>query len=631
MTTLMNALQARIEAAVNRTGTYNEALQNLANLYGVPAGETGSRLIPVAQNFDPTINNATAAQNHLLYNSANVSGGIPAMGMDFTSGMLDSRVTFARASSATVTNSEGLIAYAPHNLLTYSQEFGNVVWTKISNGVGTIPTVTENAGTAPDGTQTADLVQLRLNGGTTTSDFSSIYQLANVTSGLSYSLSFWAKSSDSISSYLVQFRDDQSSTVATTVTVTGSWQRFTFSGTAVTTLLNFRWWLRGAQGTSNSADIYLWGAQLNIGALHPYYVSVATAYQAPRFDYDPVSLAAKGFLIEEQRTNLLINSGDLSSVATTGTAVRTPNQLIAPDGTLTGSIFTGNGVPAIATQTATATASTMTFSCYVKVGVSSSRSTYQFLMRNSTTATNFTISTFSVLDGSITGSGWSSASVGNNWYRLTYTNSVAQIINVGDLITCYFGAIGGITYTSADSWGVWGAQLEAGAFSTSYIPTVAAQVTRAADVASMTGTNFSSWYNATEGTFFVNFRTNWGSATTSPNSAFVLSGDATQRINYIGAGATSISSFDGTNIVPFAENVVGVNVRIATGLTASTNSIAAAFNGGAVATGTFTKTGLITQLQIGSGGLSNVINGHIRRIMYFNTRLTNAQLEAITA
>jgi hypothetical protein len=50
---------------------------------------------------------------------------------------------------------------------------------------------------------------------------------------------------------------------------------------------------------------------------------------------------------------------------------------------------------------------------------------------------------------------------------------------------------------------IWGAQLEAGAFPTSYIPTVASQVTRSADSASMTGTNFSDWYRADEGTFIV--------------------------------------------------------------------------------------------------------------------------------
>ena len=48
---------------------------------------------------------------------------------------LDPRITFSRASNATVTNSSGNIVYAPHNLLTYSEQFDNSAWTKSGSTV----------------------------------------------------------------------------------------------------------------------------------------------------------------------------------------------------------------------------------------------------------------------------------------------------------------------------------------------------------------------------------------------------------------------------------------------------------------------------------------------------------------
>ena len=57
--------------------------------------------------------------------------------------------------------------------------------------------------------------------------------------------------------------------------------------------------------------------------------------------------------------------------------------------------------------------------------------------------------------------------------------------------------------TATQDFYVWGAQIEEGSFATSYIPTASSSVTRAADVAEITGTNFSSFYNQSEGTVFA--------------------------------------------------------------------------------------------------------------------------------
>jgi len=82
---------------------------------------------------------------------------------------LDPRVTFSRTSNATLTDSNGRVSYAPHNLLTNSEDFEASAWSK-SNA-----SVTANTAVAPDGATTADkLVENtansthRINSGTVT-------------------------------------------------------------------------------------------------------------------------------------------------------------------------------------------------------------------------------------------------------------------------------------------------------------------------------------------------------------------------------------------------------------------------------------------------------------------------------
>ena len=88
--------------------------------------------------------------------------------------------------------------------------------------------------------------------------------------------------------------------------------------------------------------IYIWGAQAEIGPLATAYIpTTSAAAYAPRFDYDPASLAPRGLLLEQQRTNQLLYSGDLTNAAWvvyadgTGTASRTAIAGTAPDGSST--------------------------------------------------------------------------------------------------------------------------------------------------------------------------------------------------------------------------------------------------------------------------------------------------------
>jgi hypothetical protein len=213
------------------------------------------------------------------------------------------------------------------------------------------------------------------------------------------------------------------------------------------------------------------------------------AINDPRFDYNPVTLALNGLLIEEQRVNLLLYSEQLDnaywqkSKQGTGIApVVTANAATAPDGTMTAdqvvfaSVGTGSGDRSrLLTALLGLATGTYTVSFWVKAASPSQPNLSLFIQSG--------VNSLVVVPTT-------------EWVRYTYTatetNQRPELRlsgNVGTLGTYY----------------VWGAQLELGAFPTSYIPTVASQVTRTADIATMTGTNFSDWYNQTEGSFVFQY------------------------------------------------------------------------------------------------------------------------------
>jgi predicted secreted protein len=439
-----------------------------------------------------------------------------------------------------------------------------------------------------------------------------------------------------------------SGATATATSVGGGWWRLslvrtcaTVNGRVVLYLLSGGTVTYTGDGTSG---IYVWGAQLSNSAsvdsyvYNPQAAPTSTAYYGPRFDYNPTTLAANGLLIEQQSTNLFLNSSSLSGVSFSN-GTRAADQLVAPDGTVTGSVISGTG-GGVATWTtnATATGTSMTFTVYVKVGLSSTRNTFTFLMRNDTTGTNFVAGSFSTLTGAISGLGWTSTNVGNDWYRIAYTNSGSEIISVGNSITCYFGATGGIVFATTDRLGLWGAQLEAGSFATSYIPTVASQVTRAADNASMLGDNFSTWFNATEGTISSEASC-FGLRAAGNGVVGISDGTTSNRFGtYVLSTNNAVVNYMLTGGVLQAEFVVNSAAANSSVFTSAfgykANDFAASVNGGAALTDTSGSIATVNRLLIGNiydVAATNWLNGWVRSISYYPTRLPNATLVSITA
>lgn len=360
---------------------------------------------------------------------------------------------------------------------------------------------------------------------------------------------------------------------------------------------------------------------------------ISVGSDVARFDYDPATLAPKGLLIEEQRTNLLTYSEDFeNAVWSKSFSTIEANATIAPDNTNTGDKL-------ILSSTMTPTSTRSVYQSVSITGVNTitiyaKAAEFSALRLSILTAANTTLTgpTFNLSNGSydalVSAISANISSVGGGWYRCTATF---------DFLTGVTTARTYIASTQATGDGtsgiyIWGAQLEAGAFPTSYIPTTSATVTRAADNAVMTGTNFSSWYNQSEGTIYaaVSF-TN----TSSFNTVYSITDGTTSNV------IRTIQWNNGTDR-PLIITTLGVTQisAVSTGQIGSAKYAAAfklndanyAKNGVLGVDDTSVTLPTVNQLSFGStAGSAFYLNGHIQSIKYYPTRLPNGTLQGLTA
>jgi hypothetical protein len=222
-------------------------------------------------------------------------------------------------------------------------------------------------------------------------------------------------------------------------------------------------------------------------------------------------------------------------------------------------------------------------------------------------------------------------SVGNGWYRISLTDTAASSANASISVFPTVGNVGIYSGVSGnEAIYLWGAQLEAGSFPTSYIPTTTAEATRAADVASISGSNFSSWYRQDEGTVFAEASPKSGAAFLGFND-----GTTSNRIRLAHTGTTAASAVNVTGGVLQFSNTSGaasfpVNTQGKAALAMKASDFALVGNTSSVVT----STGLmpsINQATIGTSiGQTTFTNGPIARLTYWPTRLPNETLQTIT-
>lgn len=593
--------------------------------------------------------------SHNPYYDTAISDVQPTLNLDFVnSKTLDPRITFARSTTASFYDAKSS-AKAEENLLLQSQDFDNASW-----GIFNI-TRTANTAVSPDGTTTADTLDVTVNGGylfnsvliplsigtytasiyfksSTLTAFNINLITAGAGSGSKCTFNLSAGTAGAVTNY-----GATTGSTASIVSVGGSWYRCILT-VPVATSASYYFYLDSA----TTGSVFAWGAQLEqrstVSAYTPTTTTAITNYiptlqtaaaNVARLDYDPITREPKGLLIEESRANLLTYSDDFSNAAwsyTTPNGQITANTLIAPDGTQTAdklyeaTAVTGSTVHRRINFTNQGTSLARSVTMYAKRG---ERKRLYVFIGNGATGTaawyDLALGTTGMSTDYPSGGTSDITSVGNGWYRCVLNLTALGVITVQPHVVTDNATTGDARVGDGYSGiYIWGAQLEAGSFPTSYIPTVASQVTRSADSASMTGTNFSSWYNQSEGTIYVE-----KDSSASGNRRYVNFDDGSENNRIQITHANFVFVNGGTTQAVMSATLTGA-VKIVG--TYKIGSYALSVNGATPVTSSTGSIPVVNTLRLGATatGIENIC-GYIKKLTYFPKRLPDAELQELTA
>lgn len=274
-------------------------------------------------------------------------------------------------------------------------------------------------------------------------------------------------------------------------------------------------------------------------------------------------------LLEPQRTNTYLRSEDFTqSIWVKGNTSITANNTLSPDGNNNGTLYSANGASGVKGLTQTisfTTGITYTLSVYAKKGSNN------FLQI--TTATTFmgtnVFANFDLNNG-VLGSlgsanvGASITSVGNGWYRcvLTGTATTTTSGTSGFYIVSSSTSSRGESNTLNTDVYLWGAQIEQGAYSTTYIATTTATATRIADTFTRNNIYTNGLIGASGGTWFVELKNNVAYTRDSIGAIWIGDNSTSSTLG----NAFNIRS-GGTGRLPIGKTIAGVFTSLYTTLT----------------------------------------------------------------
>jgi len=543
-------------------------------------------------------------------------------------------LSVTRATTATRVNSAGLVELVPYNLFTYSSSFSNAAWAKVNSTV----TGGQNG---YDGTTNAFLI--------TDNSTSGVHLIGQtpVVSG-QHTISIYAKAN---SLNWIWLRGVQSSanvrawfnlstgTIGTVETngtaniesVGNGWYRCSLTIANHQSGFEFYYGVANANATTNyvgsGQSIFVQDAQLVEGSTAKDYQKTETRLNIPRLDYS--NGTCPSLLVEPQRTNLLTYSSsfDDSSWVKSSTTI-SANTTTSPSGIQDAetSVFNTSGQ----LYKVVSTTAICTLSIYVKKGTNR----YFSIQLETNSLAYRAIYDLDTASVTFTGANTTATieDAGSGWYRVTATNTTSDAI----AYTTFQAAASGTSVGGSGTFYLWGAQLEAGNYSTSYIPTTSASVTRNADVISKTG--ISSLIGQTEGVFYSEFTCDFK----NPNGAIPIylkgSGNSYSYSTYVQMGASNF------NVIVYSNNAAqlslnsgtltdGQMVKMAFAYKANdfvlyiNGNQASSYNGGTPSIGMYA-------IDFGTYYAAPdtfQYDGSIKSFALWTTRLTNTQLAQLTS
>jgi hypothetical protein len=366
---------------------------------------------------------------------------------------------------------------------------------------------------------------------------------------------------------------------------------------------------------------------------------------APRIDHNPATGECLGLLVEEQRTNLLTYSEQFDNAAWAKTSVNLSSAAnVAPNGIQAATLVvptTDFGSHKVSSPSISFGASLpVCGSVYFKAGGYS-----RLRLRLGQSSGFLTDVVADASAGTVVEGNTANAAIipiGNGWYRFsvfgktgTSNTSVTYQLWVYD----NSGSAGAPEFSGDGTSGVyiWGAQLEAGSFPTSYIKTEATAATRAADSAVMKGANFSSWYRQDEGTLFAEASvTGPNSADTTTTGIVTLGNSSTTDFMGITARTDNLSArfvvTPGSSLLT-SGGAFPFNTFAKFAAAYKSLSFGFSHNGGILTNSANTVSASYpTELIIGAYYITTNrrLNGSIKRITYYPKRLINAKLQTLT-